>query len=385
MGRFIFPVFGLLSLANGSLSLNIVVSSLAGLAISQCGTVTFRWIGGQAPYTIVTTILSPIDTAGTKILGTGVTLSSYSVLVDVPAGTTAYFTVSDSVGDAAGSSDAFTVLSSTDSSCLTTLPTTANPTSNTRPTLNPAPTTPVDATQSSTNVGAIAGGAAGGAVVVLLIGLCWWKVKRRNGRGKTQTTTAGPSVLQGAGPKETAVTSKVAPPMQHADTNEEKFQPSVEVYGHKIATPISPVPRGQEGQASVQELVYNGQTPSETMVTTNPTSDQFSQKFEFHPQVEHQGRTITTITPGQPKFPSCQLIQSNVSRPSFFRFQDHHELGPADKRARLYFRYRRQLCFDECTRRRLTAGPSREQELEQRLRTLETRITSIDAPPSYEH
>ncbi|KAJ7767672.1 hypothetical protein B0H16DRAFT_1453295 [Mycena metata] len=340
MGRFIFPVFGLLSLATGSLSLNIVVSSLAGLAISQCGTVTFRWIGGQAPYTIAlsrrlalvwclmfsdpsitsTTILSPIDMAGTKILGTGVTLSSYTVLVDVPAGTTAYFVVSDSAGDAAGSSSAFTVLSSSTSSndfhsvrkmmhVMSIVSQSGQQLphyfTNVRSLVLPRPSAedPQDREphfQYSPNIEPSANNAG---------------VKRRNGRGKAQTTTAGPSVLESAGPKETAVSS-MAPPMQLADTNEKKFQPSVELSGHKIATPISPVPRGQEGQASVQELAYDEQTPSQTMVTTNPTSDQFSQKFEFHSQVEHQGRTITTITPGQPKFPSCQLIQSNVSLPS---------------------------------------------------------------------
>jgi hypothetical protein len=75
-------------------------------------------------------------------------------------------------------------------------------------------------------------------------------------------------------------------------------------------------------------------------------------------------------------------------RSSFFRFKDRHELGPADQRARLYFRYGRQQCVHERVHQKLTAGftsPSREQELEQRLRALETRLTSSDdAPPSYD-
>jgi hypothetical protein len=99
--------------------------------------------------------------------------------------------------------------------------------------------------------------------------------------------------------------------MKPAETDEGKLQPSVELYGQKIATPTSPVPRRQEGQTSVQELVYNEQTPSPKMVTTTPTPDQFGQ--QVHPWVEQQGQTRTTMTPGQPELPSCQLIQSNVS------------------------------------------------------------------------
>jgi len=351
MGRSIFSVFGLLSLATGSLSLNIVVSSLAGLTISQCGTVTFGWTGGEAPYTISTTILSPIDMAGTNVIATKVTLDSHTVIINLPAGTTAYFTVSDGFGDAPGLTDDFTVLSSMDSSCLTTLPTTANPTSNTSPTLAPAPTSAVDTTQGSTNVGAIAGGAVGGAVVVLLIGLCWWK--RRNGTGETQTATASPKVLESAGPKEKArasVSSKVAPPMQRADTDvgEEKFPPSVELYGQKMATPTFPVSRPQEVEASVQELTYDQKTPTQKMVTTNPTPDQIRQ--EVQPQVEEQGRTRTTITTDYKTVMSWERPASAQGSTS----------GS-------------------------TASPSREQELEQRLRALETRITSIDdAPPSYD-
>jgi hypothetical protein len=106
---------------------------------------------------------------------------------------------------------------------------------------------------------------------------------------------------------------EVAPPIQHADTDEEKFQPSLELYGQKMATPTSPTPRRQEGQASVQELAYE-QTPSRTMVTTNPTPERFHQ--EVHPQVEQQGRTKTTITPGQPKFPSHHVNSSSL----MFRF-----------------------------------------------------------------
>jgi hypothetical protein len=94
--------------------------------------------------------------------------------------------------------------------------------------------------------------------------------------------------------------------MKPAETDKEKFQPSVELYGQKMATPTSPAPRRQEGQASVQEVVYNEQSPSRKMVNTNPILDQFGQ--EVHPQVEEHGQTRTTMTPGQPGFSSCQLI-----------------------------------------------------------------------------
>ncbi|KAF8162172.1 hypothetical protein K438DRAFT_1985296 [Mycena galopus ATCC 62051] len=350
MRRFIFLIFGLLSLATGSLSLNIVISSLAGLAISQCGTVTFSWVGGESPYTIACsyaygawcsqtpitsdTILSPIDIAGTYIIATGVTLERDTVLIDRPAGTRAYFTVSDRFGDTPGSTDTFTILSS-----ILPLRThrTANPTSNTTPTLGSAPTSAVDTTQGSTNVGAIAGGAVGGAVVVLLIGLCWWKVQRRKGAGETQTAAASPKVLESAGPKEKGrafVGSKVAPTMQHADTVGEKFEPSVELYGHRMATPTSPGSRPQDVEASVQGLAYNQTMPTRETVTTNPTPDQIRQ--EIRPQVEEQGRTRTTFTSGQPAFPS--FTSSSLIFASFFRFENGHELGAAGKRARLYYR-----------------------------------------------
>jgi len=201
-------------------------------------------------------------------------------------------------------------------------------------------------------VGAIAGGAVGGAVVILLIGLCWWKTQRRNGTGEKQTATASPKVLESARPKEKArasVSSNVAP-MQHADTGvgEEKLQPSVKLYGHKIATPTSPVPHPQEVESSRQELAYDQKAPTRRIVTTNPTPDQIRQ--EVQPQVDEQGWTRTTFTPDSKMVMSWEppaRAQGSTS-------------GSA-------------------------ASASHERELEQRLRALETRITSIDdAPPSYD-
>ncbi|KAJ7688544.1 hypothetical protein B0H17DRAFT_1202831 [Mycena rosella] len=249
MRRFSSPVFGLLSLATGSLSANIAVSTLPPSD----------------------RIITPIDLAGTNIVEVGVELNSYTVLVNYPAGTTAYFTVSDGFEDS-GSTDTFTIRSSTDSSCLTASgsDSVGNPTSDSGPTSGPLPTSPGDdttsSTKSSTNIGAIAGGAAGGgAVVVLLIGLCWWMVKRRN----RASTTAIPKVLESAGPTEKAVSvlSKRAPPMQQADTDVTKvdLQPSVELYGHKIGTPSS------AALLPPESVAYNEQTPVRTMVNNaNP-------------------------------------------------------------------------------------------------------------------
>ncbi|KAJ7513243.1 hypothetical protein B0H11DRAFT_1898474 [Mycena galericulata] len=393
MGRFIFTVFGLLFLATGSLSQNIVVSSLAGIDILQCGEVTFSWTGGEgkihslysatdnsrtvcrsdstihsivgsllcfwclvfSPPITSTTITSPRDIAGTDVIMTDVTLDSYTVLINRPAGTTAYFTVSDGFGDA-GSTDDFTILSS-----ILPLRThrTGNPTSNTSPTLAPAPIS-VAATPGagSTNVGGIAGGAAGGAVVLLLVGLCWWKVQRRNRTGEMQTAAASPKVLESAGtPARASVSSRVAPPIQraHTDVGEGKFQPSVELYGHKVATPTFPVPHPQEVEGSVQELAYEQKMPTRMMVATNPTPDQIRQ--EVRSQVEDQGRTRTTFTPGQFQFPSYSKMVMSWELPASAQGSTSGSM----------------------------ASSSRERELEQRLRALETRIPSFDdTPPSYD-
>ncbi|KAJ7691559.1 hypothetical protein B0H17DRAFT_1331039 [Mycena rosella] len=345
MRRFISPVFGLLSLATGSLSANIAVSTLANVAILQCGEVTFSWTGGEGPYTVVDRILTPIDLAGTNIVEVGVELNSYTVLVNYPAGTTAYFTVSDGFEDS-GSTDTFTIRSSTDSSCLTASgsDSVGNPTSNSGPTSGPLPTSVGDdttsSTKSSTNIGAIAGGAAGGgAVVVLLIGLCWWMVKRRN----RASTTASPKVLESAGPTEKAVSvlSKRAPLMQQADTDVTKvdLQPSVELYGHKIGTPSS------SALLPPESVAYNEQTPVRMMVNNaNP---------EIHEDrlwAEEQGRTRTTFTSDSKTVMSWEPAGAQGSTSGS------------------------------------KAGPSHGQELEQRLRALERRVTSVDEapPPSYD-
>ncbi|KAJ7889182.1 hypothetical protein B0H13DRAFT_2277282 [Mycena leptocephala] len=330
--RFISPVFGLLSLATGSLSANIAVSTLPPSD----------------------RILTPIDLAGTNIVEVGVELNSYTVLVNYPAGTTAYFTVSDGFEDS-GSTDTFTIHSSTQdpirkTPCIThsvpwlTTHRVGNPTSDSGPTSGPLPTSAGDdttsSTKSSTNIGAIAGGAAGGgAVVVLLIGLCWWMVKRRN----RASTTASPKVLESAGPTEKAVSvlSKRAPPMQQADTDVTKvdLQPSVELYGHKIGTPSS------AALLPPESVAYNEQTPVRTMVNNaNP---------EIHEDrlwAEEQGRTRTTFTSDSKTVMSWEPAGAQGSTSGS------------------------------------TAGPSHGQELEQRLRALERRVTSVDEapPPSYD-
>ncbi|KAJ7903165.1 hypothetical protein B0H13DRAFT_2663640 [Mycena leptocephala] len=341
MRRFISPVFGLLSLATGSLSANIAVSTLANVAILQCGEVTFSWTGGEGPYIVASSdrILTPIDLAGTNIVEVGVELNSYTVLVNYPAGTTAYFTVSDGFEDS-GSTDTFTIhaVASPRSDSV------GNPTSDSGPTSGPLPTSAGDdttsSTKSSTNIGPIAGGAAGGgAVVVLLIGLCWWMVKRRN----RASTTASPKVLESAGPTEKAVSvlTKRAPPMQQADTDVTKvdLQPSVELYGHKIGTPSS------AALLPPESVAYNEQTPVRTMVNNaNP---------EIHEDrlwAEEQGRTRTTFTSDSKTVMSWEPAGAQGSTSGS------------------------------------TAGPSHGQELEQRLRALERRVTSVDEapPPSYD-
>ncbi|KAJ7210192.1 hypothetical protein GGX14DRAFT_565977 [Mycena pura] len=413
MRRFISPVFGLLSLATGSLSANIAVTLYAPFSVSfhltisitmivpagqtspfvlslscpyriicqvyfavQCGEVTFSWTGGEgkSPETLFShrkltndeqdrtqwlprilmvsailrppsdRILTPIDLAGTNIVEVGVELNSYTVLVNYPAGTTAYFTVSDGFEDS-GSTDTFTIRSSTDSSCLTASgsDSVGNPTSDSGPTSGPLPTSAGDnttsSTKSSTNIGAVAGGAAGGgAVVVLLIGLCWWMVKRRN-----RESTASPKVLKSAGPTEKAVSvvSKRAPPMQQADTDVTNvdLQPSVELYGHKIGTPSS------AALLPPESVAYNKQTPVRTMVNNaNP---------EIHEDrlwAEEQGRTRTTFTSDSKTVMSWEPAGAQGSTSGS------------------------------------TAGPSHGQELEQRLRALERRVTSVDEapPPSYD-
>ncbi|KAJ6528544.1 hypothetical protein B0H19DRAFT_1274769 [Mycena capillaripes] len=228
-------------------------------------------------------------------------MKSYTLTVDVPAGTKAYFIVSDAVGDASGFTDTFTVLSSG-----TSRPPTLAGTSNASSALTPAPTPVVHATQGSTNVGAIADGAVGGISVVLLLGLCWWQVKRRTGTGENQTATASPTFS-----KASAQTKTPAPPSGTSD--------ATCVYGFS---------RPQGAGTLVHELAYNQKTPTSKMVATNSTPDQI--RHEVEPPVEEQGRTSVQSTAGS------------------------------------------------------TASPFREQELEQCLRALETRITSIDAPPSYD-
>ncbi|KAJ7692277.1 hypothetical protein B0H17DRAFT_1179355 [Mycena rosella] len=329
MRRIISPVFGLLFLATGSLSANIAVSTLANVAILQCGEVTFSWTGGEGPYTVVDRILTPIDLAGTNIVEVGVELNSYTVLVNYPAGTTAYFTVSDGFEDS-GSTDTFTICSSTQdpirkTPCIAhsvpwlTTHRVGNPTSDSGPTSGPLPTSAGDdttsSTKSSTNIGAIAGGAAGGgAVVVLLIGLCWWMVKRRN----RASTTASPKVLESAGPTEKAVSvlSKRAPPMQQADTDVTKvdLQPSVELYGHKIGTPSS------AALIPPESVAYNEQTPVRTMVNNaNPEihEDRLSaEEQDFKTVMSWEPAGAQGSTSGSKAGPSHgqELEQMNASR-----------------------------------------------------------------------
>ncbi|KAJ7456170.1 hypothetical protein FB451DRAFT_1564749 [Mycena latifolia] len=344
MGRFQFllPILWVISMAGHALSGIIQISSVTGVSIFQCGTYLFKWSGGRPPYKLVT---------GNEVIATGVTSFSYEWTVNYAAGAVVNFGVTDGFGDS-GVTATFVVLASTDSSCLrvTQTPGLRPTTTNSQPTVTP----PVfSGSGDSLDVGAIAGGVAGGVVGILLLVLVFRYCRRR--KGKAEVAAATPGELESAGRKPVTRGSSTKEPVPQmgytaAYEDEHKSQPSEEKEQRMLQPATAPAPpHRKEIQASVAELGYEQKTFSQRMVVNNPTTPIQGRRIG-EPAVEEEGRTRTTTTPDSKTVmswepPASQASSSVVAPPS--------------------------------------TSP-REQELEQRLRVLESHLTSLDdAPPSY--
>ncbi|KAF9237312.1 hypothetical protein BU15DRAFT_76033 [Melanogaster broomeanus] len=162
-----------------------------GSALQQCGTFNLYGYDGA---TLPVTITGFIPGGESIILYSGLTGTSYNwTPVNVAAGTTMIFSMTDARGQTGGDSDITLVASSNDASCLN-----ANSPSSTA-SLAPSSTS-ASATQSATqtsssssgaSIGVIAGAVAGGVIAILALGaLALFCIRRRRYDCPPQSSSA---------------------------------------------------------------------------------------------------------------------------------------------------------------------------------------------------
>ncbi|KAJ6505582.1 hypothetical protein C8R45DRAFT_923845 [Mycena sanguinolenta] len=348
----ILAVLWLLSMATHGFSSAIQIGALQGV-VHQCDILTIGWTGGESPTTnafdcesrselstrfidiqrlrLRTTSVEATTDAGPTTIAIDVTGFSFEWVVDYPAaqrfsmisGSVVLIGVGDNFEDV-DVMDPFTVLASTDSSCLgrsTTVISSAIASSASSPTSSPFESTSSAAVQSSapaaqssapavlfssrrSDIGAIAGGVGGGVGGVLLLILGFWCCRRNKGADKA---AAAPGALENAGSMSVSVrsSSTKGPASQigylyRDDTNQKMSQPAA------VTTPPSQfqpqamvVPsthRHEEVQSIIMGLGYQQTAASPTMMAANPTSP-IQRRQEYDPYAGEQGQTRVTTTP----------------------------------------------------------------------------------------
>ncbi|KAF8217554.1 hypothetical protein K438DRAFT_1795202 [Mycena galopus ATCC 62051] len=365
------PILWLISMAGRAVSTEEIQISFSNTVIAQCDILNFEWTGGTPPFFTV-----PASLGNSETLETGISTFSYSWQVNFPAGTQVSIGVGDSFNDQ-GISGVFTVAASSDSSCLVgDTPTGATPaTGGSQPTGSTLPSHS-DSGGSDSDVPAIAGGAAGGAVGLIFVGLGLWYCCRRRKPNSIEPPTTTPGTLSGtAAPLAVTrgVSTKVLPEMGYQTEAYDPGKVQSSVGGTSpppmmlhIAPAMPPAPSTYySDESTIAEVPYEQKT--KPMVVANPVPGQRPSPGPTMPVPNHQPwSSAGGVDRGTRMTTNGTRMTTNSD------FKTVMSWGPPSSQAA------------SSSASLITSSP-REQELEQRLRMLESRVTSIDmAPPSYD-
>ncbi|KAF8139383.1 hypothetical protein K438DRAFT_1946787 [Mycena galopus ATCC 62051] len=350
----------------------IQISPLSNLVIAQCAILNLTWTGGTPPFFIR---FGTFDDSGT--IGSGISTFNFSLLVNLPAGTQVAIGVGDTFDTPAISE--FTVAPSSNSSCLVgTTPTGANPTTDVSQPTDTALPFSKGSGISHSNIAPIGGGAAGGAIVLLLIGLRVWYIWRRRQPSNTVLPTTTPVV----GTHEDASTiggPAITTPMfgthQGVNTIGGAATPIPGTGGVSTQNPVL-------SQMGYQTHAYDpnkvetsrGGTSAPPMPTDEPTL------FEVPYGRNRVPQTIFVANPGPIMPAPSHRVHSRSSTGGVDGGM--RMTTDADSKTMMSWGPPSSQTASSAASPFLTPPPG-EQELEQRLGMLESRMSTDMAPPAY--